>query len=92
MEINWKSHLIEFILKKKLNDWGYPLHPESDYSKPPEGDFGTWVGLILVFTMMILGILKLQEITWLPFTNWPTKSKTHTYCNSDRLMLHTGFS
>ena len=48
--------------KEELNEWGYPIHPESDYSKPPEGDFGTWVGLILVFTVMILGILKLVGI------------------------------
>ena len=48
--------------KEDLNEWGYPIHPESDYSKPPEGDFGTWVGLILVFTVMILGTLKLVGI------------------------------
>ena len=45
--------------KEELNEYGYPIHPESDYSKPPEGDFGTWVGLILVFGVMGLGILKL---------------------------------
>ena len=48
--------------KEQLNEWGYPIHPKSDYSKPPEGDFGTWIGLILVFTVMILGILKLGGI------------------------------
>ena len=48
--------------KEELNEYGYPIHPESDYSKPPEGDFGTWVGLILVFTVMIAGILKLVGI------------------------------
>ena len=35
--------------KEQLNEWGYPIHPKSDYSKPPEGDFATWIGLILVF-------------------------------------------
>ena len=45
--------------KKQLNEWGYPIHQKSDYSKPPEGDFGTWIGLILVLTVMSLGILKL---------------------------------
>ena len=45
--------------KEELNEYGYPIHPESDYSKPPEGDFGTWVGLILVFSLMSLGSLKL---------------------------------
>ena len=48
--------------KEELNEWGYPIHPESDYSKPPQGDFGTWVGLILVFGVMSLGILKLGGI------------------------------
>ena len=48
--------------KEELNEYGYPIHPESDYSKQPEGDFGTWVGLILVFGVMGLGILKLGGI------------------------------
>ena len=47
---------------EELNEWGYPMHPVSDYSKPPEGDFGMWVGLILVFSVMSLGILKLGGI------------------------------
>jgi hypothetical protein len=29
--------------KEELIEWGYPIHPESDYSKPLEGDFGTWL-------------------------------------------------
>ena len=45
--------------KEQLNEWGYPIHTESNYSKPPVGDFGIWVGLILVFSLMSLGILKL---------------------------------
>ena len=44
--------------KEQLNEWGYPIHTESNYSKPPVGDFGIWVGLILVFSLMSLGILK----------------------------------
>ena len=48
--------------KEELNEYGYPIHKESDYKKRPEMDFGTWVGLILVFTLMILGILKLVGI------------------------------
>ena len=47
------------MYKEELNEWGYPIHTESDYSKPPEEDFGIWVGLILVFSVMGLGILKL---------------------------------
>ena len=48
--------------KEELNKWGYPSQTESDYSKLPEIDFGTWVGLILVFGVMSLGILKLGGI------------------------------
>ena len=39
--------------KEKLNEWGYPIHPRSNYSKT-EGDIETWIGLIIVFTMMIV--------------------------------------
>ena len=46
--------------KEELNEYGYPIHPKSDYSKPPEGNFGMWVGLILVFSLMSLGMLKLS--------------------------------
>ena len=49
----------DIMKKEELSEWGYPIHPESYYSKPPEGDFGIWVGLILVFSLMSLGILKL---------------------------------
>ena len=42
--------------KEKLNEWGYPIHPKSDYSKT-EGDYETWIGLIIVFTLMVLFIL-----------------------------------
>ena len=48
--------------KEELNEWGYPIHPKSDYSKPPEGNFVSWVGVILVFGVMGLGILKLGGI------------------------------
>ena len=46
--------------KEQLNEWGYPIHTESNYSKPPEGNFVMWVGLILVFSLMSLGMLKLS--------------------------------
>ena len=46
--------------KEQLNEWGYPKHTESNYSKPPEGNFSMWVGLILVFSLMSLGMLKLS--------------------------------
>ena len=45
--------------KEQLNEWGYPIHTESNYSKQPEGNFGMWVGLILVFSLISLGMLKL---------------------------------
>ena len=48
--------------KEELNEWGYPIHPKSDYSKPPEGIFVSWVGVILVFTEISWGILKIGGI------------------------------
>ena len=48
--------------KEELDEWGYPIHPKSDYSKPPEGNFVAWGGVILVFGVMGLGILKLGGI------------------------------
>ena len=52
----------DIMKKEELSEWGYPIHPESNYLKSPERDFGTWVGLILVFGVMGLGILKLGGI------------------------------
>ena len=48
--------------KEELNEWGYPIHPKSDYSKPSEGNFVSWVGVILVFTEISWGILKIVGI------------------------------
>ena len=48
--------------KEELDEWGYPIHPKSDYSKPPEGNFVSWVGVILVFTEISWGILKIGGI------------------------------
>ena len=48
--------------KEDLNEFGYPIHPKSDYSKPPEGNFVSWVGVILVFTEISWGILKIVGI------------------------------
>ena len=48
--------------KEELDEWGYPIHPKSDYSKPPEGNFVSWVGVILVFTEISWGILKIVGI------------------------------
>jgi len=48
--------------KEELNEWGYPIHPKSDYSKPPEGNFVSWVGVILVLTEISWGILKIGGI------------------------------
>ena len=48
--------------KEELNEWGYPIHTKSDYSKPPEGNFVSWVGVILVFTEISWGILKIVGI------------------------------
>ena len=48
--------------KEELNEYGYPINKESDSKKRAGMDFGTWVGLILVFGVMGLGILKLGGI------------------------------
>ena len=48
--------------KEELNEYGYPIHPKSDYSKPPEGNLVSWVGVILVFTEISWGILKIGGI------------------------------
>jgi len=48
--------------KEELNEYGYPIHKESDSKKRLEIDFGTWVGIILVLLVMIAGILKLAGI------------------------------
>jgi hypothetical protein len=48
--------------KEELNEYGYPINKESDKKKRSEMDFGTWVGFILIFIVMILGILKLVGI------------------------------
>jgi len=48
--------------KEELDEWGYPIHPKSDYSKPPEGNLVSWVGVILVFTEISWGILKIVGI------------------------------
>ena len=48
--------------KEELDEWGYPIHPKSDYSKPPEGNFVSWVGVILVLTEISWGILKIGGI------------------------------
>ena len=48
--------------KEELNEWGYPIHPKSDYSKPPEGNLVSWVGVIIVFTLIRWGILKIVGI------------------------------
>ena len=46
----------------ELNEWGYPIHLKSDYSKPPEGNVVSWVGVILVLTEISWGILKVRGI------------------------------
>jgi|TARA_B110000211_G_C13945307_1_gene493600 hypothetical protein len=42
--------------KEKLNEWGYPIHPKSNYLKT-ERDFETWIGLIIVYALMVLFII-----------------------------------
>ena len=58
--INKKRDKIE---KEELNECGYSIHLKSDYSKPPEGNVVSWVGVILVLTEISWGILKVGGIT-----------------------------
>ena len=48
--------------KEVLNEWGYTIHPKSDYSKPPGVNFVSWVGVILVLTEISWGIQKIGGI------------------------------
>tara|TARA_Y100001949_G_C15805652_1_gene251208 strand:- start:490 stop:636 length:147 start_codon:yes stop_codon:yes gene_type:complete len=45
--------------KEKLNEWGYPIHPEMNYSKP-QGDFETRIALAIAFILIITGIIYAQ--------------------------------
>ena len=49
--------------RDELNEWGYPIHLKSDYSKLPEGNVVSWVRVILVLTEISWGILKVGGIT-----------------------------
>ena len=42
--------------KEKLNEGGYPVHPEMNFLKP-EGDFETRIALVIAFSLIIIGIL-----------------------------------
>ena len=42
--------------KEKLDEYGYPIHPEMNFMKP-EGDFETRIALVMAFSLIILGIL-----------------------------------
>tara|TARA_B100000315_G_scaffold191846_1_gene182216 strand:+ start:139 stop:315 length:177 start_codon:yes stop_codon:yes gene_type:complete len=41
---------------EKLDEWGYPIHPEYNFEKP-EGDFETRIVLVIVFSLIIIGII-----------------------------------
>ena len=41
---------------EKLDEWGYPIHPEYNFEKP-EGDFETRIALVIVFSLIIIGII-----------------------------------
>ena len=44
---------------EKLDEWGYPIHPEMNFSKP-QGDFETRIALAIAFTLIIIGIIYAQ--------------------------------
>ena len=39
---------------KKLDEWGYPIHPEYNFEKP-EGDFEIRIALVIVLSLIIAG-------------------------------------
>ena len=41
---------------EKLDEWGYPIHPEYNFEKP-EGDFETRIAPVMVFSLIIIGII-----------------------------------
>ena len=44
------------MINEKLDEWGYPIHPEYNFEKP-EGDFETRIVLVIVFSLIIIGII-----------------------------------
>jgi len=45
--------------QEKLNEYGYPIHPEMNFMKP-EGDFETRIALVIAFSTIIIGIIYAQ--------------------------------
>ena len=50
--------------QEKLDEWGYPIHPEMNFMKP-EGDFETRVALVIAFSLIIIGIVYHKELVWI---------------------------
>ena len=50
---------------EKLDEWGYPIHPEYNFEKP-EGDFETRIALVIVFSLIIIGIIIMYwfSVNW----------------------------
>ena len=46
----------EKMKKEKLDEYGYPIHPEMNFAKP-EGDFETRIALVIAFSLIIIGII-----------------------------------
>ena len=42
--------------QEKLDEYGYPIHPEMNFAKP-EGDFETRIALAIAFSLIIIGII-----------------------------------
>ena len=45
--------------QEKLDEWGYPIHPEMNFAKP-QGDFETRIALVIAFSTIIIGIIYAQ--------------------------------
>ena len=44
------------MAQEKLDEYGYPIHPEMNFAKP-EGDFETRIALVIAFSLIIIGII-----------------------------------
>ena len=65
----------ELLEIEKLNEWGYPIHPEMNFLKA-EGDFETRIALVIAFsTILIVSWFTRNTKNWHIVYNWLPYSK-----------------
>ena len=50
------SYNLLLMAQEKLDEYGYPIHPEMNFAKP-EGDFEPRIALVIAFSLIIIGII-----------------------------------